>query len=435
MSNILTNNINPRSGNLITIGGTNDRVSIAGTLSYEDVANIDSVGIITARDGLDTPTNLVLRTGGTEQVRIDSGGNVLVGKTITGISTVGTRISSGLLSNTGDSSSTNLAVNAGGSIQLANNNSTDNNFSNIGGYNSNGLVVSQIDFINKSHSSRTGDIAFLTHNGTSMLERMRIDGSGRLQIACTNGTEPVNIVGAGSGVQIARFESGTPSLNEFLGIIGFQGYLNGSNSGSSEASIYAQASENHSGSTAGTNLVFNTKNSGTGPGSSPTARMRINADGRVNIFASSTVGQIVATSRAAGSTEYIFLGRYAATAIETGVSCYAIYTNGTFQQLSDANLKKNIQTTRNGYLDDLNRLRVVKYNWISQNDSEPKELGLIAQEVEQIFPGLVSELDQETENPHKGIKTSVLPYMLLKALQEAAVKIETLEQRLTDAGL
>ena len=69
MSNILTNNINPRSGNLITIGGTNDRVSIAGTFTYEDVSNIDSVGIITARDGLDTPTNLVLRTGGTEQFK------------------------------------------------------------------------------------------------------------------------------------------------------------------------------------------------------------------------------------------------------------------------------------------------------------------------------------------------------------------------------
>ena len=52
MSNILTNNINPRSGNLITIGGVNDRVSIAGTLSYEDVANIDSVGIITAQAGI-----------------------------------------------------------------------------------------------------------------------------------------------------------------------------------------------------------------------------------------------------------------------------------------------------------------------------------------------------------------------------------------------
>ena len=52
MANILTNNINPRSGNTITIGGANDRVSIAGTLTYEDVINIDSVGIITARGGL-----------------------------------------------------------------------------------------------------------------------------------------------------------------------------------------------------------------------------------------------------------------------------------------------------------------------------------------------------------------------------------------------
>ena len=55
MSNILTNNINPRSGNLITIGGANDRVSIAGTLTYEDVSNIDSVGIITAQSGIKVP--------------------------------------------------------------------------------------------------------------------------------------------------------------------------------------------------------------------------------------------------------------------------------------------------------------------------------------------------------------------------------------------
>ncbi len=57
-------------------------VSIGGTLTYEDVTNIDSVGVITARDGLDTPTDLVLRTGGTEQARIDSSGNVLIGGTL-----------------------------------------------------------------------------------------------------------------------------------------------------------------------------------------------------------------------------------------------------------------------------------------------------------------------------------------------------------------
>jgi|11_taG_2_1085331.scaffolds.fasta_scaffold01025_7 hypothetical protein len=54
-------------------------VSIAGTLTYEDVTNIDSVGVITARQGLDTPTNLVLRTGGSERLRITSGGSVGIG--------------------------------------------------------------------------------------------------------------------------------------------------------------------------------------------------------------------------------------------------------------------------------------------------------------------------------------------------------------------
>ena len=45
MSNILTNNINARSGNTITIGKAGDTVSIPGTLSYEDVSNVDSVGV------------------------------------------------------------------------------------------------------------------------------------------------------------------------------------------------------------------------------------------------------------------------------------------------------------------------------------------------------------------------------------------------------
>jgi len=54
-------------------------VSIGGTLTYEDVTNIDSVGVITARQGLDTPTNLVLRTGGTERLRITSAGKIGIG--------------------------------------------------------------------------------------------------------------------------------------------------------------------------------------------------------------------------------------------------------------------------------------------------------------------------------------------------------------------
>ena len=128
-----------------------------------------------------------------EALRIDASGNVLVAKTGTAITTAGSRLSSGFVSLSGDSNSTNLAANAGGSLSLANVDSTDNNFSNIGGYNSNGLVVSQIDFINKSHSSRTGDIAFLTHNGSAMSEKMRITSGGGIHFNNGELIERVNV--------------------------------------------------------------------------------------------------------------------------------------------------------------------------------------------------------------------------------------------------
>ena len=40
-------------------------VSIGGTLTYEDVKNIDSVGIVTAREGVHIPDNKRLDFGGT----------------------------------------------------------------------------------------------------------------------------------------------------------------------------------------------------------------------------------------------------------------------------------------------------------------------------------------------------------------------------------
>ena len=70
MSNILTNNINSRSGNKITIGDSNDTVSIPGTLTYEDVTNIDSVGVVTAQSGIHV-------TGGSVGIGTDNPGRVL----------------------------------------------------------------------------------------------------------------------------------------------------------------------------------------------------------------------------------------------------------------------------------------------------------------------------------------------------------------------
>ena len=61
MSQINVDNIKGRTGGAVSapagivvtgVGTFSGNVSIGGTLSYEDVTNIDSVGIITARSGI-----------------------------------------------------------------------------------------------------------------------------------------------------------------------------------------------------------------------------------------------------------------------------------------------------------------------------------------------------------------------------------------------
>ena len=114
-----------------------------------------------------------------------------------------------------------------------------------------------------------------------------------------------------------------------------------------------------------------------------------------------------------------------------GVANWYIYGNGTHSLASDERLKKNIETTRDGYLEDLCKFRIVKYNWKNDADGTPKELGIIAQEVEQIFPNLVQN-DQDTisdddDTLYKQVKVTVLPFMMLKAIQELSAKNDALE--------
>jgi hypothetical protein len=145
-----------------------------------------------------------------------------------------------------------------------------------------------------------------------------------------------------------------------------------------------------------------------------------------------------------------------------GIASYKLLGNGASTWSSDINLKRDISTTRDGYLADVNALRVVKYKW--KNDpTSGVELGLIAQEVESIFPSLVTNdvnsvgdeiahqdevlyLPDDLDIPegksagdirteevafqegttYKGVKYSVLPVITLKALQELSDKVDLL---------
>ena len=89
-SNINSHNIH--STGIITAVGLDitGPVSIAGTLTYDDVSNIDSVGLITARKGI-ISSGVVTATAfhGSSQVGIQSGG-VQIGAGITQLNFVGT---------------------------------------------------------------------------------------------------------------------------------------------------------------------------------------------------------------------------------------------------------------------------------------------------------------------------------------------------------
>jgi len=149
----------------------------------------------------------------------------------------------------------------------------------------------------------------------------------------------------------------------------------------------------------------------------------------VNTTSGNAAGIASSLQTAANNTSsYHFFGSTLA------IGNWYLYGNGTSSWSSDQRLKKDIETTRDGYLEDVQKLRVVKYKW--RNGSDQPELGLVAQEVEQVFPGLVQDdinpVSPDDPTRYKQLKGSVLPVILLKALQEAATKIEILEAKVAD---
>jgi cytoskeletal protein CcmA (bactofilin family) len=92
--------------------------------------------------------------------------------------------------------------------------------------------------------------------------------------------------GGNGGIQLNREVGGNPSDGETLGSYAWKGVDGANSNAAAEASIVAIAAEDHSGSTAATHLAFNTKPTGTGPGSAPTENMRLDSGGNLDLVQS-----------------------------------------------------------------------------------------------------------------------------------------------------
>ena len=93
---------------------------------------------------------------------------------------------------------------------------------------------------------------------------------------------------------------------------------------------------------------------------------------------------------------------------------------------SDERLKENLELIGNA-VEKVEAIGGYTYNWIPMEGvhvyGDMKDVGVIAQEVEKIFPELVSD----RENGYKAVKYEKLTAVLIEAVKELSERVKTLE--------
>ena len=101
-------------------------------------------------------------------------------------------------------------------------------------------------------------------------------------------------------------------------------------------------------------------------------------------------------------------------------------TNNSYGAISDVKLKENI-IDATPKLDDLMKVKIRNYNLIGDNK---KQIGVIAQEIEEVFPSLVEDIkEKDSDETTKSVKYSILVPIMLKAIQELKAEIDILKAK------
>ena len=108
--------------------------------------------------------------------------------------------------------------------------------------------------------------------------------------------------------------------------------------------------------------------------------------------------------------------------------------NNSYSSLSDSRLKENIVNT-SPKLEDLLKVRVVNYNLKGSDNST--YIGVLAQELEELFPNLVTELEPSPKDiqdgntiKYKTVNYSCFDSLLIKSLQEQNAMLKNIEKRI-----
>ena len=473
-SNLKVNSLVPATGTAIgigTTGGTIDfrcpatfggNVTIGGTLTYDEVINIDSIGIVTARSGLKV-------TGG----QLDVGSNIKAGNagviTATAFSGSGASLTNLPAQATIANNADNRVITGGSGVNLngeANltfdgtnlkigNAGTDGVLRIRGAANSTQVSISDNTSATLRIKTATGALGqIFVESGQSLVlgtdntERLRITSGGLLKVNSTDSgsyhTIRLNTTTNNAIKDVLHVHSSVDGATAAAGY-GVRLNFSGEQSNGNEYTFGGIAGLfSSTGATYG-DLAFYTNNNNTN-----TERLRINSSGDIltaqngtpfswpsnpghviypngEYRSTSTNGTHIRCNRMNGDGHVAqwYRGQTNMVGYITITSSGTGYGSGS----SDERTKKNIEAWDENILDKFKSLTPSKFNFNWEDDSVSKHKGYIAQNEFEKFPEAypknnLTDCDNEY---HMFVPTDMTVY-LMKGLKEAAEKIEQLEQ-------
>jgi hypothetical protein len=408
----------------LTINGTGNNQNIVWRVNGTTVAAAYTNGTSGFLFGTENSSPLQLQTAGVERMRITSAGDVGIGT-----SSPDNNANYKTLTITGSTTTT-------GGV--------------IGFKSSDGSAFAQI-FNDSTSFALKNNSATPTTIFTSGLERMRIDSSGNVGILNSNPATILETGTWGTGLAVGS----TSATHNITIASSTTSTLSALRFGDGGSGVYDQGFVNY-------NHTNNSMNFGTNRAD----RMTIDSSGQVGIGISSPANLFDVLStvsytgnigkfRAQNSTTYI-----GSVLVVTGdrtttnssynlINCFngsgtgvllvrdsgnCLNTNNSYGGTSDVKLKENI-VDATPKLNDLMQVKVRHYNF--KNKPNEKQIGVVAQELETVFPSMIEEspdcdLDGNLlETTTKSVKYSVFVPMLIKAMQEQQALITNLTTRLT----
>ena len=118
----------------------------------------------------------------------------------------------------------------------------------------------------------------------------------------------------------------------------------------------------------------------------------------------------------------VFTRTDAAPAVESDV--YAVVLANSFNSASDARLKKDV-VSLDGALDKIDAIRGVHYHWIDAAQPQSRQVGVIAQEIQAVYPELV----KEGGNGYLSVDYPKLTAVLIQSVKELKVLIMSLANK------